>query len=64
MADSCPWSETPSASYIPSDIETLKNRINFLFITIRKKSKEINDITYELEECQKELQRILTPNTF
>ena len=48
MADSNPWSETPSfsSSYKP---DTDKERINRLLLKIKKHSKEIDDLVVEVE---------------
>ena len=65
MADSNPWSETPSYQiYVPPDKKSLQNRINFLIGNVKKKSKEINDIMVEIDSCNEELHKILTPSTF
>lgn len=58
MADSNPWSETPSHSvYIPSDTSSLKNRVNFLMSMVKKKAQEINNLMFEIETCNKELMK-------
>jgi len=65
MADSNPWSETPSYQvYAPPDKESLENRINFLLGIVKKKSKEINDTIYEIESCNQTLYKILNPVNF
>ena len=48
MADSNPWSETPSyqTRYKP---DTYKERINRLLLKIKKHSKEIDDLVIEVE---------------
>ena len=48
MADSNPWSETPSfqIKYKP---DTDKERINRLLLKIKKHSKEIDDLVVEVE---------------
>ena len=48
MADSNPWSETPSFQnrYNP---DTDKERINRLLLKIKKHSKEIDDLVIEVE---------------
>ncbi len=48
MADSNPWSETPSfpPGYKP---DTHKEKINRLLLKIKKHSKEIDDLVFEVE---------------
>jgi len=59
MADSNPWSETPTYNvYVPSNKTSLEHRINFLIGNVKKKAKEINDLMYEIEQCDKELKKV------
>ena len=59
MADANPWSETPTYNvYVPTDKTSLENRIKFLIDVTRKKSREISDIMYEIESCNKKLKLI------
>lgn len=48
MADSNPWSETPTIrhSYKP---DTDKEKIERLLLKIKKHSKEIDDLVFEVE---------------
>jgi len=59
MADSNPWSETPSYSvYVPPDEKTLNNRMNFLIDKVRVKSQEISNLMYEIDKCKEALQKL------
>jgi len=59
MADCNPWSETPTYSvYVPPDQTSLKNRIHFLIGSVKKKSQEINNLMFEIEQCNKQLNDI------